>query len=79
MRYVDLWEDTVDPTCHPTSIKKWAQSNTVKVWMYKKEDYDKTKFFMAVEVFKIYCKAFKGWMHTYSFTAQELGLKVCLI
>ena len=79
MRYVNLWTDTVGPTCHFISIKKWASAQVVKVWMYKKEDYDKIKFFMAVEAFKIYCKAFKVWMHTYSFTAQELGLKVCLI
>jgi hypothetical protein len=47
--------------------------------MYKKEDYDKIRFFMAMEVFKIYCKAFQGWMHIHHFTAQELGLKVWLV
>jgi hypothetical protein len=81
MRCVDLWTGAVDPTCHYTSIKKWATSKkaVVRAWMYQKEDCDKIRFFMEMEAFKIYCKAFQGWMHNYQFTAQERGLQVWLV
>ena len=79
MRYFNPWTESLDYTCHFQSTKKWASGKTVRVWRFMEEDYPHIKYSMEMEAYTIYCKALKGWVHNYGFTAQGLGLEVWLV
>ena len=79
MRCSNLWAESLGYTCHFQPTKKWVSGKTVRVWRSMEEDYSNIKYFMEMGAYKTYCKALKGWIHNYGFTAQGLGIGVWLM